>query len=164
MAPPLVSFVRGGILTANTDDGLSDPIGAAMGNGKMSKAKKNGIGKINNGGSKSKGKSRACAEGDKCKAGGVIGGKQHTLHCTDCDSYYHRICKPTMTPKEYSNSKKSWSCGCRDGQLSSQPDLSLNLTFFNNSNDDKSGTNKDSFPSYQSEIDFNSMKGQKLGH
>jgi len=107
MAPPLVSFVRGGILTANTDDGLSDPIGAAMGNGKMSKSKKDGMGKANNGGATGKNKTRKCAKGKKCKGGGVIGGKQHLLHCADCDSYYHRICQPKMTAEEYAAFKKN---------------------------------------------------------
>ena len=66
MAPPLVKFVRGGTLTANTDDGLSDPLGAATGNGKKSKSTV--IGRAKNK------KSRACARAKNCENGGVIGG------------------------------------------------------------------------------------------
>ena len=70
MAPPLVNFVRGGTLTANTDDGLSDPIGAAIGDGTKSKSLKNGRPKNKNG-------TRKCAKGNKCENEELIGGKQH---------------------------------------------------------------------------------------
>ena len=175
MAPPLVNFVRGGTLTANSNGGLSDPIGAAIGDGKKSKSTKNGRPKNK--------KSRVCAEGKKCKYGGVIGDKQHFLRCSECDAIYHRRCQPQMSPAKYSNFKKTtWNCGCGSVQLpslvnlaasgcgsfqlpfSSQSDLGLDLDISNIISDEQSGSTKDSQPTYQSEVDFNSMKGQKFGH
>ena len=173
MAPPLVNFVRGGTLTANTDDGLSDPIGAAIGDGKKSKSLKNDR----------KNGTRKCARGKKCENGEVIGGKQHFFQCSECDAIYHRRCQPQMDQAKYSNFKKTtWNCGCGSVQLpslvnlaasgcgsfqlpfSSQSDLGLDLDISNIISDEKSGSTKDSQPTYQSEVDFNSMKGQKFGH
>ena len=49
-----------------------------------------------------------------------------------------------------------------DVKFSSQSDLGLDIS--NIISDGKSGSTKDSQPTYQSEVDFNSMKGQKFGH